>query len=429
MAFPTNLTNAVDGVPGVGTQIIAAHLNNLEAKVGIDGSADTASLDYKLKNTASLDPGHKHSALWASDGSPQAVYVDAAGYVGINQPTPTSLLHVIETSTFVGSGSKYLAALSYTITPASAQAADTHHLGLSSTITASGTQTKHMIRGLEGQAYNTGTGTLTDMFGIVAYCTCTGVNTTTTTINSLSAYAQFDVGNSHNITTFNGLSVWADHYGTGTVSLFRGINVNLGKTGSCTYTTFRAINIEGTVTAGTRHAIYNDTAWDNYLGTGGNTYYDGNFIQSNSAGYVQNEMKYTGTGQYYGVALIMQTTQPNILYKIMAFKDTAGTGGNTAFEIRKEDGGSNYLYLFAFDGSTNNLKFNNGKSAGWSYGDVYVSNGNFIVYSGKLAVGSNAPTANCPVRISNIPSSNSGLAYGEIWYDPGAGNALKYISA
>lgn len=33
----------------------------LETKVGVDGSVDTTSLDYKLKNTASVDPGHKHT--------------------------------------------------------------------------------------------------------------------------------------------------------------------------------------------------------------------------------------------------------------------------------------------------------------------------------------------------------------------------------
>lgn len=33
----------------------------LETKVGIDGSADTTTLDYKLKNVASSNPGHKHT--------------------------------------------------------------------------------------------------------------------------------------------------------------------------------------------------------------------------------------------------------------------------------------------------------------------------------------------------------------------------------
>ena len=58
MTFPTALTNAVDGV----TEIIAAHLNNLEAKVGIDNSAVITSLDYLLRNPASINPGHLHTA-------------------------------------------------------------------------------------------------------------------------------------------------------------------------------------------------------------------------------------------------------------------------------------------------------------------------------------------------------------------------------
>ena len=46
MAFPTDLTNAIDNL----TEIIAAHLNALEAKVGIDGSAVATSLDYMVRH-------------------------------------------------------------------------------------------------------------------------------------------------------------------------------------------------------------------------------------------------------------------------------------------------------------------------------------------------------------------------------------------
>ena len=64
MSFPSTLTGAIDGV----TEIEAAHLNNLEAKVGVDSSIDPSSLDYKLRNTSSLDPGHKHTAGAFSGG-------------------------------------------------------------------------------------------------------------------------------------------------------------------------------------------------------------------------------------------------------------------------------------------------------------------------------------------------------------------------
>ena len=64
MSFPSTLTGAIDGV----TEIEAAHLNNLEAKVGVDNSLDPSSLDYKLRNTSSVDPGHKHTAGAFSGG-------------------------------------------------------------------------------------------------------------------------------------------------------------------------------------------------------------------------------------------------------------------------------------------------------------------------------------------------------------------------
>ncbi|MBU4448837.1 MAG: hypothetical protein KKD99_09635 [Proteobacteria bacterium] len=58
MSFPSTLTAAIDGV----TEIVSAHLNNLEEKVGVDNSAIASSLDYQLKNASSVDPGHKHTA-------------------------------------------------------------------------------------------------------------------------------------------------------------------------------------------------------------------------------------------------------------------------------------------------------------------------------------------------------------------------------
>lgn len=64
MSFPSTLTGAIDGV----TEIEAAHLNNLEAKVGVDNSLAPGSLDYKLRNASSVDPGHKHTAGAFSGG-------------------------------------------------------------------------------------------------------------------------------------------------------------------------------------------------------------------------------------------------------------------------------------------------------------------------------------------------------------------------
>lgn len=90
MAFPADLTNAVDGV----TEIVAAHLNNLEAKVGIDNSTAPGSLDYLLKSAGSIEPGHKHGKLWQPDGGIAAVVVDAAGNVGIGTSNPQGPLEI-----------------------------------------------------------------------------------------------------------------------------------------------------------------------------------------------------------------------------------------------------------------------------------------------------------------------------------------------
>jgi len=70
MSFPSTLTVAIDGV----TEIVSAHLNNLEEKVGVDNSAIASSLDYKLRSASSVDPGHKHTAGAFSGGSSGDVF-------------------------------------------------------------------------------------------------------------------------------------------------------------------------------------------------------------------------------------------------------------------------------------------------------------------------------------------------------------------
>ncbi|MEW6658160.1 MAG: tail fiber domain-containing protein [Thermodesulfobacteriota bacterium] len=88
MSFPEELSNAIDSV----TEIVAAHLNNLEAKVGIDNSAVTTSLDYLLKNVASIDPGHKHTAGALSGGNDGEVFYKAAGAWGPGTPEAAGLV-------------------------------------------------------------------------------------------------------------------------------------------------------------------------------------------------------------------------------------------------------------------------------------------------------------------------------------------------
>lgn len=72
MSFPSSLddlstTRGTTGAPLSNPNHITHHtaedsaIQALETKVGIDSSAVTTSLDYKLKSTSSINPGHKHT--------------------------------------------------------------------------------------------------------------------------------------------------------------------------------------------------------------------------------------------------------------------------------------------------------------------------------------------------------------------------------
>ena len=70
MAYPTDLSALTNPTAGDDTSTVdhaAQHstandaIEALEAKVGVDSSAVTSSLDYKSTNAASVDPGHKHT--------------------------------------------------------------------------------------------------------------------------------------------------------------------------------------------------------------------------------------------------------------------------------------------------------------------------------------------------------------------------------
>ena len=70
--FPTGLQD-LDATRGTTGQTLSSpnHITHhtteddtieaIQTKLGVDSSAVTASIDYKLKNTASVDPGHKHT--------------------------------------------------------------------------------------------------------------------------------------------------------------------------------------------------------------------------------------------------------------------------------------------------------------------------------------------------------------------------------
>lgn len=104
MSFPTTLTNYT-GNETLYTGNHAQNHNALEAKLGIDGSAVATSIDYLLKNSLSLDPGHKHtlangaSDVTASvaelnvlDGIPPTLTATELGYVdGVTSAIQTQI--------------------------------------------------------------------------------------------------------------------------------------------------------------------------------------------------------------------------------------------------------------------------------------------------------------------------------------------------
>ena len=90
-AFPTTIDTISDKTDTV-SEIVAADLNGaydclekIEAKIGIDASAVATSLDYLLKNAASLNPAHRHTAYEAIFIPAAAMYSTSTNGAVVNQ--------------------------------------------------------------------------------------------------------------------------------------------------------------------------------------------------------------------------------------------------------------------------------------------------------------------------------------------------------
>jgi hypothetical protein len=91
-AIPTDRTSG-DVVPVSDANIYFDATYKLEEKVGVDSSAVSTTIDYKLKNSASLNPGHKHSNAGLSN-VPYSVTVET---VNATVSTVTTSAHGLGT--------------------------------------------------------------------------------------------------------------------------------------------------------------------------------------------------------------------------------------------------------------------------------------------------------------------------------------------
>jgi hypothetical protein len=120
-SYPTALDNFDNPTSTSNTTTLShaeQHSNNndaieaLEAKVGVNNSSTNTSLDYKLTNTSSSNPGHKHTLAQGAtdvtasaaelnvlDGIPATLTATELGYVdGVTSAIQTQLGNKIETS-------------------------------------------------------------------------------------------------------------------------------------------------------------------------------------------------------------------------------------------------------------------------------------------------------------------------------------------
>lgn len=124
--FPTSIQD-LDATRGTSSDPLSTpnHANHhqteddtieaLQTKVGIDNSADTNSLDYKLKSTSSSNPGHKHTlANGATDVTATATEVNYMA--GVTSAVQTQLDGKQSRSTLTTKGDIYVATASATVT-------------------------------------------------------------------------------------------------------------------------------------------------------------------------------------------------------------------------------------------------------------------------------------------------------------------------
>lgn len=79
---PTSTSSTNSPSLSAGQTLQNDSLVSVETKIGVDGSTVVTTLDYKLKNTASVDPGHTHTGASLAAGSVTATQLAANAVTG-----------------------------------------------------------------------------------------------------------------------------------------------------------------------------------------------------------------------------------------------------------------------------------------------------------------------------------------------------------
>jgi hypothetical protein len=91
----TDLPGGIDAAKIGGGAVDNTEFGYLDGvTAGIQGQLDAKLATATYTSASSINPGHKHSKLWASDGNPEAVTVDADGNVSIGPGAPLALLDI-----------------------------------------------------------------------------------------------------------------------------------------------------------------------------------------------------------------------------------------------------------------------------------------------------------------------------------------------
>lgn len=319
--FPVALSNVLDdSPPGTGTDILAKFINNLEAKVGIDSSAVTTSLDYLLKSSSSVDPGHLHTVLSGGVTLAKMANLAANSFIGNNTGSPATpiALTTAQTKTllaiaqadvsglttasspqFAGIGVATAAVANYGLTAiinatlgAAATGCGLNFICKDNTVSSN----THYIQGMVAEVDSyvdtgiTNSGYLQGV-NIGAYQRLNGTVSRMDGINmSVGIYGAAGADLTATVTTINGISLVLYNRASATISTAKGMDITLPTTG--TVTSSYGININA-----------NSLAVTNKFGL---------YIGAMSGGVTNNYAIYANGGQSYFAGQIgLGQTTPN----------------------------------------------------------------------------------------------------------------------